>query len=49
MPAGARETFSDWEKVAAERPDEGLRPSASLPDSSPVAFGDTLSLWERGR
>ena len=45
--AGA--SFSHGEKVPAKRADEGLRRidiSRSIP--SPVAFGDTLSLWERG-
>ena len=49
----ARVPFSHREKVAAEQPDEGLRcwrlAQVWRPRSpSPVAFGDTLSLWERG-
>jgi hypothetical protein len=48
---GVREgTFSQREKVVAKRPAEGLRRSKGkrrrrIP--APVAFGDTLSLWER--
>jgi cobyrinic acid a,c-diamide synthase len=48
------QTFSHGEKVAAEQPDEGMRRGRqshihdrSIP--SPVAFGDTLSPWERAR
>jgi cobyrinic acid a,c-diamide synthase len=42
-------TFSHGEKVAAEQPDEGVQSLAVTPERnpSPVAFGDTLSLWER--
>ena len=48
-----RQTFSHGEKVAAQQPDEGLRRSSGArtnqgPNPSPVAFGDTLSLRERG-
>ncbi len=44
--------LSHREKVVAERPDEGLRPEEveRVDDRrilSPVASGDTLSLWER--
>jgi cobyrinic acid a,c-diamide synthase len=41
--------FSHREKVAAEQPDEGMRSEANdlRLNPSPVAFGDTLSLWER--
>jgi argininosuccinate lyase len=39
--------FFHREKVAAKRSDEGLRPLASLHNPSLVAFGHTLSLWER--
>jgi hypothetical protein len=47
-----RETFSHREKVAAKQPDEGMLRLSLATDffrnPSPVAFGDTLSLWERG-
>jgi hypothetical protein len=39
-------TFSQREKVAAERPDEGLNPTQDG-NPSPGSFGATLSLWER--
>jgi hypothetical protein len=48
--ARAAPTFSHREKVAAKQPDEGMRrsqQSLSPCNPSPVAFGDTLSLWER--
>jgi hypothetical protein len=40
-------------KGAAEQPDEGVQRGKFAPGfrrhtPSPVAFGDTLSLWERG-
>ena len=43
-------SFSHREKVAAEQPDEGVRSETIDPRRipSPVAFGDTLSPWERG-
>ena len=50
---GATEApFSQREKVAAKQPDEGMRRSKEELDGrrrnpSPVASGDTLSLWER--
>ena len=52
-PGRLGETFSHREKVVAERPDEGMRHRMVAQNGrrripSPVAFGDTLSLWERG-
>jgi cobyrinic acid a,c-diamide synthase len=41
--------FSRGEKVAAEQPDEGVRPYRMERNPSPVASGDTLSPCERER
>jgi len=49
--AGEAGAFSQREKVAAEQTDEGMRRIEDNPQRrspSPVASGDTLSLWERG-
>jgi hypothetical protein len=50
MPTTATaHSFSQREKVPAKRADEGLPdPTSSASNPSPVAFGDTRSLWERG-
>jgi sirohydrochlorin cobaltochelatase len=54
LAGSAEPSFSQREKVAAKQPDEGMRgrsgeQGGDRRSPSPVASGDTLSLWERGK